>query len=170
MARALMVIAPETFRDEEYAHPKEVLEGRGVDVDTASVRRGPCRGRFGLTAEANLGLSEADPADYDAVIFVGGGGAEIYFDDPVAHALASGAYGLGRIVAAICIAPSVLARAGLLAGRQVTCFESREQDLKTHGATCTGRPVEVDGTIITANGPDAAYDFGEALADAIAPR
>lgn len=170
MARALLVIAPETFRDEEYAHPKEVLEGRGVQVDTASVRRGTCRGRFGLTAEANLALCEAAAADYDAVIFVGGGGAEVYFDDPVAHTLATRAYELGRIVAAICVAPSVLARAGLLDGRRVTSFESRERDLTAHGAIFTGRPVETDGRIITASGPDAAYEFGEAVADAIAPR
>lgn len=170
MARALMVIAPETFRDEEYAHPKEVLEGRGVRLDTASLRRGTCQGRFGLTAEANLALAEADANDYDAVIFVGGGGAEVYFDDPVAHALATRAYELGRIVAAICIAPSVLARAGLLGGRRVTAFESREQDLRAHGATFTGKPVETDGTLITANGPDAAFQFGETIADAIAPR
>ena len=170
MARALMVVAPETFRDEEYAHPKQVLESRGVLVDTASTRRGICRGRFGLTTEANLAIGEADAADYDAVIFVGGGGAEIYFDDVVAHALATRAYELGRIVAAICIAPSVLAHAGLLAERHVTSFETRQKDLEAHGARFTGRPVEVDATIITANGPDAAYEFGETIADAIAPR
>jgi len=170
MARALMVIAPDTFRDEEYAHPKEVLEGRGVLIDTASLRRGTCRGRFGLTAEAGLTLAEADAGDYDAVIFVGGGGAEVYFDDPGAHALAVRAFEAGRTVAAICIAPSILARAGLLSGRRVTAFSSREHDLVAHGATFTGAPVEIDGPFITANGPDAAYDFGEAIAGAIAPR
>lgn len=168
MARVLMVIAPDTFRDEEYAHPKEVFETRGISVDTASLRRGACRGRFGLVAHANLALEEVDAADYGAVVFVGGGGAAVYFDDPVAHALARRAYELGRIVAAICIAPSTLAHAGLLSGRRATAFESQKRDLVSHGATYTGAPVEVDGTIITANGPGAAQAFGEAIADALA--
>lgn len=167
MTRVLMVIAPDEFRDEEYAHPKEVFESRGIRVDTASTRTGPCRGRFGLVALADLALEQADAADYDAVVFVGGGGAAVYFDDPVAHALARRAYELGRVVGAICIAPSTLAHAGLLEGRHATAFSSQETDLRSHGAVFTGAPVELDGTIITANGPAAARAFGEAIADAL---
>jgi protease I len=162
-----MIIAPEMFRDEEYAHPKAVLEARGAAVVTASTHPGPCRGKLGMTAEASLAVADADPADYDAVVFVGGGGAQVFFDDPAAHALARSAHDLGRIVAAICIAPSVLARAGLLEEVRVTAFPSQHDDLVAHGALWTGAPVEVSGPIITANGPDAAHDFGMAIADAL---
>jgi protease I len=167
MARVLMVIAPAVFRDEEYEHPKEVLEARGATVVTVSRSAGTCTGKLGATAEATLALADATAADYDAVIFVGGGGAETYFDDPVAHNLARTADALGRVVAAICIAPSILARAGLLRGVKVTAFGSQEDDLRRHGARWTGAPVQVDGRIITANGPAAARDFGVAIADAL---
>jgi protease I len=163
----LMLIAPEIFRDEEYAHPKEVLEERGADVVTASVAPGPARGKLGMLARAEIALTDADADDYDAVVFVGGAGAEVFFDDTAAHALAREMRVQGKLISAICIAPSILARAGLLQGHRATSFPSRKDDLIAHGAVYTGEPVEIDGSIITANGPEAAYEFGEALADAL---
>jgi len=168
MVRVLMVIAPEVFRDEEYDHPKQVLESRGATVTTASTREGACHGKLGMTAEATLALADARAADFDAVVFVGGGGAEVFFDDPAAHALARETHALGRVVAAICIAPSVLARAGLLRDVRATAFPSQHDDLVAHGALWSDGPVEIDGRIVTANGPDAARDFGGAITDALA--
>lgn len=167
MKKVLMVIAPETFRDEEYAHPKEVLESRGAEVVTASTRPGTCTGKLGMTAEATVAVSEADALEYDAVVFVGGGGSEVFFDDAYAHALARAARANKRVLAAICIAPSILARAGLLNGWPATAFESQREDLEAHGALWTGAPVTVEGHVITASGPAAARDFGVAIANAL---
>lgn len=167
MSTVLMVIAPTQFRDEEYDHPKRVLEDRGASVTTASVRPQTCVGKLGMTAEATVAIADAQAADYDAVVFVGGGGASVFFDDADAHRLARESLALERIIAAICIAPSTLAHAGLLAGRRATAFPSQEDDLVLHGALWTGAPVEVDGRVITANGPEAAHDFGTAIADAL---
>ena len=164
MSQVLMIVAPTMFRDEEYARPKAVFESRGAVVTTASTRPGPAMGRFGLTATAELSVADADPAAFDAVVFVGGAGAEVFFDDPDAHALAQRAYDLGKVVAAICVAPSILAHAGLLAGRRATAFPDREADLIAYGATWTGHRVTTDAPFVTANGPDAAYEFGEAVA------
>ncbi len=167
MAQALMIIAPEAFRDEEYARPREVLQARGAEVVTASTRPGVCTGTLGMTAEATLAVADADPADFGAIIFIGGAGSAVFFNDPQAHELARSAHETGRVVAAICIAPSTLARAGLLDGVRATAFASQRQDLTAHGAVWTGAPVVVDGRIITADGPDAAHDFGGAIADAL---
>ncbi|MDZ4654461.1 MAG: DJ-1/PfpI family protein [Coriobacteriia bacterium] len=167
MKTVLMVIAPDQFRDEEYTHPREVLEARGDVVVTASIAPGPCRGKLGMMARAEVAVAEADPAVYDAVIFVGGAGAQIYFDDPDAHRLARTMHENGKVVAAICIAPSVLARAGLLDGVRATAFSSQEDDLRAHGAIWIGDSVQVDGAIITGNGPAASRDFGMAVADVL---
>ncbi|MRR12351.1 DJ-1/PfpI family protein, partial [bacterium] len=148
MPSVLMVIAQEMFRDEEYEHPREVLERRGAQVVTASVEAGPAVGRFGLKVEADIALRDANPDDYDAVIFVGGAGAKVFFDDPVAHELAKTMFGAGKLVNAICVAPSTLARAGLLKGKRATAFPSQEDDLRAHGALFTGNPVQSDGRII----------------------
>jgi protease I len=167
MPDVVMVIAPTVFRDEEYAEPKAILEVRGATVTTASVTPGECVGRFGLRATATMSVADAAKRSWDAVIFVGGGGAEVFFDDDAAHTLASAQAASDHILAAICIAPSTLAHAGLLDGVRATAFPSREDDLKAHGAIWTGKPVTIDGRIITGNGPEAATEFGEAVAGAL---
>lgn len=164
MAAVLMVIAPETFRDEEYEHPKQVLEAHVHTVTTASTRPGLCTGKLGAVATAEISIEDALERSFDAVVFVGGAGASVYFDDEIAHRLARRAHERDAVVAAICIAPSILARAGLLQGVRATAYPTQEQDLKDHGAVWTGEDVTVDGRIVTANGPHAAVAFGEAIA------
>lgn len=167
MPAVLMVIAPEMFRDEEYEHPREVFERRRAQVTVASIEPGLCKGRFGLTATADIALADANAEEFDAVAFIGGAGASVFFEDPAALALAKAMHAAGKVVSAICIAPTVLANAGLLRGRKATSFPSQEDVLRAAGALYTGNPVQTDGRIVTANGPEAAYGFGEAVADAM---
>lgn len=167
MPDVVMVIAPAVFRDEEYAEPKALLEAHGATVVTASVEPGLCVGRFGLEALASISVAEAAERTWDAVVFVGGGGAKVFFDDAAAHALARAQAQAAGVLAAICIAPSTLAHAGLLGGVYATAFPDREADLKAHDALWTGEAVTVDGHIVTGNGPEAATAFGEAIAEAL---
>jgi len=159
----LMVLSPEMWREEEYLEPKIVLEDAHFLVRTASVEYGPVFGTTGMRAIAEDTVALADPDAYEAVVFIGGPGASVFFDDPDAHKLAKSMYDAGKVVAAICIAPSTLAHAGLLESKKATAFESQKDDLEAHGAIYTGNPVEIDGRIVTANGPEAATAFGEAI-------
>lgn len=168
MKKAAFIIAEQNFRDEEYKVPKEVLENKGIKVVTASTTTGECVGKLGMKVTPDVLVKDLDPAEYDAVIFVGGGGSEQYFNDATAHELAKSAYAQGKIVGAICIAPVILANAGLLEGKTATVFPDGAPVLKEKGANYTGKSVEVDGRIITGNGPDAAQEFGEKLADLLA--
>jgi protease I len=165
MKSALMVIAQEIFRDEEYAEPKRVLESRGIEVTTASVEAGEAIGKLGMRAHADISLSDARSTGWDAVLFVGGAGASVFFDDPAAHDLARQTLENGAVLGAICIAPSTLAHAGLLKGVHATAFASQEADVRAHGALWTGEPVTIDGLIVTANGPEAAERFGLKVAE-----
>jgi protease I len=165
MSAVLMVVAPDTFRDEEYAEPRAVFDERGAAVTVASVDPGSCAGRFGLLVEADIALADADGTAYDAVVFVGGAGSQVFFDDPDAHRVAIEARDAGSVVSAVCIAPSILARAGLLVGRRATSFATQHDDLTHHGALWTGQRVTADAPFVTGSGPEAAREFGEAVAD-----
>ncbi len=167
MKSALLVIAQQVFRDEEYAEPRRVLEERGARVVTASVEAGRCVGKLGMVVETELALRDAALEDWDAVAFIGGGGSSVFFDDETAHELARRIHAEDSVVGAICIAPSVLAHAGLLDGVRATAFPTQREDLLAHGAIWTGGPLTVDGRIITASGPEAAAAFGDALAQAL---
>lgn len=160
---AVLVIAEKVFRDEEYLVPKDLLTKAGIKTLTASTTRQWAEGKLGARVRPDLLLNEVRPEAIDVLIFVGGGGAEQYFDDPVAHGLAKAMVFAGKPVAAICIAPVILARAGLLKEKRATVYVDGAEELKKAGAVYTGKPVETDGLLITANGPEAAGDFGREL-------
>jgi SagB-type dehydrogenase family enzyme len=165
--RALLIIASKNFRDEELFETKFVLDEAGVQTVTASTRIGVIKGMLGGSAEARILVKDIVVDDYDAIIFIGGSGAREYFDSVVALDIAREAADKGKVLAAICIAPSVLANAGVLTGVRATSFPSERTRLQRAGAIYTGAPVERDGPIITCGGPEAARLFGEAVADAI---
>lgn len=159
----LMVIAQEGFRDEELAVPKALFEERGYRVLVASKAKGEAKGMLGSRVEVDLALKDVDIGEYEAVVFVGGVGAQGYFQDPEALRLAREAHERGKVLGAICLAPGILARAGVLKGKRATVWPSEAKALAEAGATYTGRDVEVDGRIVTANGPHAARAFAEAI-------
>ncbi len=165
--KVLVVIASNDFRDEELGEPRLVLESRGARVTLCSSSLEASRGMLGTTVKPEVLLEEVVPGDYDAVIFVGGTGASEYFENPAAHRLARETAGAARVLGAICIAPSILANAGLLKGRQATAYPSEAGNLQDKGALFTGAPVTRDGKIITADGPRAARAFANRIVEAL---
>lgn len=165
--KVLMVVAPENFRDEELKEPMDIFTRSGAEVTIASKGVNRVTGMFGAEVKVDKDLAEVNVVDYDAVIFVGGSGADVYFNDSRAHALATNAFKGGKIVGAICIAPSTLANAGLLKGKKATSFSSEKKNLVKKGANYTGAAVERDGRIITGRGPEAAEEFGNEVASAL---
>ena len=166
--KVVMIIAPSDFRDEELFDVKEVLENAGATVTVASTSLDEATGTRGGKAKPDLLVSDIEVGEYDAVIFVGGGGASCYWDDPTAHHIASLTDKCGSVLGAICIAPVTLAKAGVLDSRKATVWESERGALEATGAEYTGADVEVDDMIITANGPKASKKFAEAIVKALA--
>lgn len=166
--KALMIIAPENFRDEELFHTKEELENAGIEVTVASKTPGEKTGMLGGKAMAEIALSDVDVSNYDAVVFVGGSGAQVYYTDDEALNIAKEAYKQGKVLGAICIAPGILAKAGVIKGKKATIWDGGDGTFKSiveeGGATYTGEDVTVDGKIVTANGPHAARKFGKTIA------
>ncbi len=164
----LMVVASNNFRDEEYLEPAAALARDKDGVLVASARKGVCAGMLGHKVTPDLLLSDVDVSKYAAVIFVGGSGATEYFNEPAAHRIARDAAAQGKLVCAICIAPSILANAGLLKGKKATCFASEKKNLVAKGAQCVDRGVVRDGEFITADGPASARAFAKAICAALA--
>ena len=164
----VMIIAPQKFRDEELFDTKKVLEDAGATVKVASTSLDEATGMLGGTVTPDILVKDVKVADFDAVLFIGGSGASVYWDDATAHAIAKDTVKANKILGAICIAPVTLAKAGVLKDKNATVWKSEKQKLEDAGATYTGAAVEVDGKIITANGPKAAKQFGRAIANALA--
>jgi len=168
MSKVAMIIAFRDFRDEEYFITKQVLENHGIKVKTVSTSLGKAIGSYGGEAEIDFSINNLKVKDFDAVVFIGGAGAYKYVEDPKAHEIALSAIRENKILGAICIAPTILAKAGALQGKKATVWSSSMDKstikiLKDGGAIYQDKDVVIDGKIVTANGPGAAKEFGEAL-------
>lgn len=168
--KAVMIIASSNFRDEELLETKEVLESEGTKVTIASSSLSPSQGMLGAVVKPDILLADIKVADYDAIIFVGGIGSQEYWDDSVAHKIAREATSSGKVLGAICIAPVTLANAGVLDGRCATVWSSEGGKLELKGANYTRKNVEIDGNIVTANGPQSAREFGKAILELLRGR
>lgn len=162
-SKILMIIAPTDFRDEEFLRPKEIFEKNGAQVTVASKGVSETSGVLGAKTKVDIDLSQVNVDDYDAVVFIGGPGSSVYFDDQTVLSLAMAASKQNKIIGAICIAPSILANAGILSGKKATAWISEQGNLESKGAIYTGANVEVDGKIVTADGPGAAVSYAEKI-------
>lgn len=161
--KILMIVAFFDFRDEEYKIPRGIFEKEGFSINVASSSKGEAKGKFGERVKVDFSLEEVDVEDYKAIVFVGGPGTVEYFENPLTLDLAKRAFKKEKVVAAICIAPSILANAGILKDKKATSFSSEKENLEEKGAIYTNRNVERDGKIITALGPQAAFDFAQEI-------
>ena len=161
--RVLFMPASKDFRDEEYFQPKKILEDSGVLTTTASTILGELTGMLGSTARSTINIADTKVEDYDAVVFVGGIGAEKLFHDHFAIEIAKNSLKNNKILAAICIAPMILANSGVLKGKKATISSYLSKELASKGAIYTNSPVEADGIIITASGPRSSDIFAKTI-------
>jgi len=163
-----IIIAPKDFKDEEYFVPKEAFENAGFIVETISYKFGPAIGVDGNEAKVDVLAKNLKLDDYQAVVFVGGPGAQKYIEDTTAHKIAQDAVSQNKILGAICIAPAILAKAGVLKDKQATVWSSNLDKsaikiLEQNGAKYLARNVVEDGRIVTADGPKSAQEFAQTI-------
>ncbi|MCL2103796.1 MAG: DJ-1/PfpI family protein [Kiritimatiellaeota bacterium] len=144
----------------------DVLRRADMEVTTVSLTDSVsvCAAyRMTLTADALWSAMDLDT--FGAIVLPGGGkGTEnLLADNRVLRAVQRFAE-TGRIVAALCAAPTVLAAAGILEGRRATCFPTCAHLL---GESYDDVPVVADSTIITSQGPGTAMLFALALVQQI---
>ncbi len=143
----------------------DMLFRAGIPTSLVSVGETPVvRSSHAVTIVADMTVSELRFDDYDMLILPGGlpGTTNLGACRPLTDALVRFA-GEGRMIAAICAAPTVFAGLGLLKGRPATCHPSCDEKLAEGGALLTHDPVVVSGNIITSRGVGTALDFGLAI-------
>lgn len=167
MKKALLVIAQDGYQDVELSGTRDSLIQSDFEVVIASEEKGECNGKLGGTEQAVIAIRDVIVRDYDCIAFIGGPGAAALASDPEALRIAHEAARAELPLGAICIAPAILAKARVLKGKKATAWNGNGEQstlLEKYGATFTGDSVTVDGNVVTGNGPDAAQEFGRALA------
>lgn len=164
-----VLLAP-GFEEAEALVPVDLLRRAEIETKTVTITGMPVPGSHGVTVTADLTLDQADLSQTDMVVLPGGGlGYQNLGKEPRVETLVREAAGKGVWVAAICAAPTLLGRWGLLNGKQAVCYPGMEEGL----AGARPRPdsgVVVDGRIITGRAAGSVFDFGLALVEALAGR
>ncbi len=166
--KALLIIAPHNFRDEEYANTRKELQKAGMKVTVASTTTNTITGMLGMKTRADTLVSKVNPLNYDIVAMPGGSGVKVYYDNQVVLGIFRKAYKAGKVIGAICLAPVVLGKAGLLKDRHATSWSGAKRMIRALGAKVVNKHVVVDGRIVTGDGPWAAHEFGRTLANVLA--
>ncbi|MGH7492371.1 MAG: DJ-1/PfpI family protein [bacterium] len=167
--KAILFLLPSSaFREEEYFSARQALEQRGLKVVVASTVKNGAVGSEGNTVTPDVLISEVKPDEYAGIVLIGGHGASQYWHDVKAHQIIRAYEKDGKVIAAIDRAPVTLGVAGVLKNKRVTGHISIFEKLVNSGSKYTGKKVERDGNLLTAEGANAASAFAEALARAFA--
>ena len=162
MAKVLVPLAP-GFEEIEALTIVDVLRRAGVEVVVAGLQPGAVVGAHDISIVPDMPLDDVNAGDFDAIVLPGGQpGTDNLNADQRVHDLLKKCAAKDKLIGAICAAPIVLATAGLLNGKKVTCYPSYSGRLD--GGIHDNSPVVCDGNIITSQGPGTAIPFGLALA------
>ena len=160
----VIILLADGFEELEALSPLDILMRAGHEVKTVGISGEYATGTHGVTVRCDLSPDEVDLQSVDLAIFPGGMPGALNLDEsPFTDKVIESAYNNGTRLAAICAAPLVFGRRGLLVGKKATCFPGFEPELK--GALTVDLPVVTDGSITTARSFDAAFAFGKELAE-----
>ena len=165
-AQPVAVFVPhDLFRDDEFERTVRTLQRANFSVTIVSSDTNAAQGIDGLLIKPDRLLKEVTPDEFAGLVLVNGSGIAPYWKDTVLQERCRQFAAAGRIVAAIELAPLVLARAGVLKGKTATVFPDRFalNILKEHGCRHKFQPVVVDGNIITAARAEHTLAFARAI-------
>lgn len=153
------------FQETEAIAPITVCRRAGLDIQTVSITGNLLvKSALGVTIQADRLFEDGGFSDADMLVMPGGmPGSTNLSDFQPLNELIMRHYKVHKPLAAICAAPLVYGRLGLLKGVKATCYPGCENELP--GAIIQNQPAVTDGLFVTGHGPGAALDFGYAIVD-----
>jgi protease I len=164
MTRAVILVE-RGFQDEEYVYAYYRMLEEGWQVEVATPGKANMPGKFGVPARATMDLGELNATTgWDAVVLPGG------FENPdrlrmipAVQTFVREQFEAGKLIAAICHAPSILISAGVAKGMKMTGYWSIKEDIKNAGAEYFDQPVVTDRNMVTSPHYKFNGDFMKAV-------
>ena len=164
----LVVVPPRDYGDQALRHARSSLYN--VHVGTHSVSTNPydlIKGRLQDEFMVDGDIAAARMDGYSGVVFIGGEGALELVENPDAQRIAREAAAADKMIGAWGHAVAILARAGILKGKRVTCDPSVKDAVVAAGAKWSGRQLERDENLVTAADEAVGMRFGKTLAQIV---
>ncbi len=158
----IIVLLADGFEEIEALAPVDMLRRAGLDVKTVGMNGRIVCGSHKIPVICDLVPEEVPLDELSMAIFPGGMPGALNLDaHPFTDKVIDEIMQNGSRLAAICAAPLIFGRRGLLRGREATCYPGFEEELV--GALTSGKSVITDGNITTAKGMGVAIEFSKEL-------
>lgn len=158
----IIVLLADGFEEIEALLPVDMLRRAGLEVKTVAISGCEATGAHGITVKCDATVEDIDLSTVEMAVFPGGmPGATNLDASPFTDRVISSVNKNGGRLAAICAAPLILGRRGLLRNKNATCYPGFEGELI--GAKICDKGVVTDGNITTARGMGVALEFAEQL-------
>jgi 4-methyl-5(b-hydroxyethyl)-thiazole monophosphate biosynthesis len=158
----VLVPLAEGFEEIEAITIIDILRRAGIDTVTAALRSSPVTGAHGIAVTADRTLDENE--NFEAIVLPGGmpGSSNLKNDQRIINIIKK-INKSGGLTAAICAAPIVLSKAGILTGKRFTCYPGYEDEISE--GDHVNEKVVIDGSIITGMGAGCAPLFALAIVE-----
>ena len=161
-----ILLAP-GFEEMEALVPADLLRRAGLQVALVSLEGEYVPGGHNIVVKADLELAQVSVDDLELLMLPGGGvGVANLGNDPRVEALVKQVAASGKKLSAICAAPSLLSKWGLLAGRQAVCYPTWADKI-ADADFLPGEKLAVDGDIVTGQAAGASFEFGLKLIEVL---
>jgi protease I len=159
----LLFLPAKDFNEEEYSIVRKLLLKYGKNVFITSDDNYVCSGSKGMKVKSDTSFNNINIKNFAALILVGGKGSEAYWDNENLHTIVRKFNDANKVIGAICLAPIILAKAGILRNKTATCYNNDKSELINLGIDYQDRAVVIDKNIVTSNGSQSAAQFTEAV-------
>ncbi|NMB82764.1 MAG: DJ-1/PfpI family protein [Ignavibacteria bacterium] len=157
--RSVLIILPaQDFNEQEYLIIVNALERAHFKVFIASDAYALCVGSNGLKVKNDMQIYNVHETNFGGIIFIGGSGVRNYWNNNLLHSIAGKFHFNKKPIGAICAAPIILAKAGLIT-ECATCYPDDKKELERTGVEYKDNPVIISNNIITAKDPTTAGEF-----------
>ena len=154
------------FEETEAIAPVDLLRRANIPVLTVGLTGKHITGGHGIIVEADITIEQMDLTQMDMLVLPGGlGGVSSILSCQAAMDAISFACENNKFIAAICAAPTILAKLGITDGKNATCYPSCEEQMGS--ANMINAPCVLDGRLITGASAGCATAFGLKLVEAL---
>lgn len=159
----LIFLPSNNFNEEEYSIVKKQLLKHGKNIFITSDDHHFCTGSNGLKVKSDTSFYNINIKNFAALILIGGMGIKAYWNDEKLHKIICNFNNANKAIGAICSAPVILAKAGILKNCTATCYSENTNELMNLGINYQNRAVIVDNNIVTSSGSQYSAQFAETV-------
>jgi len=159
----LLFLSATDFNEEEYSIIRKLLLKYGKNIFITSDDHYVCSGSKGMKVKSDTSFYNINVKNFSAMVLIGGKGSIAYWDNEKLHTITRNFNDAKKVIGAICSAPVILAKAGILKDKSATCYYEDKNELISLGINYQDRAVVIDKNIVTSNGSQSAAQFTEAV-------